>query len=84
MIFYSHIESCEHLNRNHTKSRNGKLLFGHNFEGSRTLMPSVWNRGCDNPRDRNSHETQRQACFLGCSCPLPMAGGMFLGTPLEL
>ena len=36
-IFYSHIKSYKHLNRNHTKSRNGKLLFRHNFK-----VPELW------------------------------------------
>ena len=48
-IFYSHIESYKHLNRNHMKDRKGKVLYRHSIGCSSTLISPVWNRVCSNP-----------------------------------
>ena len=80
---YSHTESYKHLNRNQMKSRKEKCS-RHNIG-----VPEPWwlQYGIVDatiPQGRNSRGTQRWRCFLGCSHPLPMAGSMFPGTPLEL
>ena len=58
-LVYSHIESYEHLYKTHMKDRKGNVLSQHSIRCPSTLISSVWNRGCDNPKGRDIHEILR-------------------------
>ena len=76
MIFYSHIESYKHLNRNHMKDRKGKCFLD-TILGFGTLMTPVWNRGCDNP-PRQEQPWNTETALFSWMFPSPANGRRYV------
>ena len=68
-IFYSHIESYKHLNRNHMKDRKGKCFIDTVLGARQPWYLQFGIVDVTIPETGTSNETLRWHCFLGCPCP---------------